>query len=233
MGTLLAVTLVRDPKTLWYLNRGTGFVLLALLTLAVVLGVLASTRNLPRWWPRFVGNELHRRIALLSLSFLVVHIVAAVLDSFVDIQAIDALVPFQSPYRTFWLGLGTVAVDLLIAVLATTSLRGQLTESAWRSVHVLTYVAWVVAVVHGLGTGTDTKHAWAIWTNVVCGALVCVALLVRVAGAPGLSIGVKTAIAGVALAVPLAVAWWAVQGPLAPGWSHRAGTPPPPTQAAR
>jgi len=229
----VALVLVRDPKALWFLNRGTGFVLLALLTIAVVLGVMASSRRLPSWWPRFVGNELHRRIALLSLSFLVVHIAAAILDAFVNISLLDSVVPFQSDYRTLWLGLGTVAVDLFLAVLITTGLRSRMTEAAWRSVHVLTYPAWAIAVVHGLGTGTDTQHAWALWTNVICAGLVLLSLAYRVSTSDDLSWTVRAGILAAAVAVPLGVVWWTVQGPLAPGWSHRAGTPAPAKQAAK
>lgn len=229
----VAIVLIKDPKALWFLNRGTGFVLLGLFTMAVVLGVLASARNLPSWWPRFVGNELHRRIALLSLSFLVVHIGAAELDPFVSIKPINTVVPFQTTYRPIWLGLGTVAVDLFLAVLITTGLRSRLTESAWRSVHVLTYPAWVISVVHGLGTGTDSRHAWALWTNVICAALVLLALAFRLATADTISLPRRSGLIAAALAVPLAVSWWTLQGPLAPGWSHRAGTPPPVHQASK
>ena len=231
--TDLALVLVKDPKALWFLNRGTGFVLLALFTLAVMLGVMASARNLPSWWPRFVGNELHRRIALLSLSFLVVHVIAAVMDSFVDITPADAFIPFQSPYRPIWLGLGTVAVDLFIAVLITTGLRSRLTESAWRSVHVLTYPAWVISVVHGLGTGTDSKHSWALWIDIICAGLVLAALSYRLLTASDLGRPLRAGLLAAAVTVPLVVGWWTVQGPLAPGWSHRAGTPSPASQAAK
>jgi sulfoxide reductase heme-binding subunit YedZ len=228
----IALILLRDPKALWFLNRGTGYVLLAMLTLTLVLGVLASSRQLPSWWPRFVGNELHRRVALLSLSFLVVHIAAAVLDSFVDISIFDSVLPFQSPYRPIWLGLGTVALDLFIAVLITTGLRSRMTEMAWRSVHVLTYPAWALAVLHGLGTGTDTQHAWALWTNAACAGVVLASLTYRLATASTLSWPVRGGLIAAAVAVPLGIVVWTVQGPLAPGWSHRVGTPAP-KQAAK
>ncbi len=228
-----ALILIRDPKALWFLNRGTGFVLLSLLTLSVVLGVMASSRRLPKWWPRFVGNELHRRVALLSLSFLVVHIATAVLDSFVSISLLDSILPFQSPYRTIWLGLGTVAVDLFIAVLITTGLRGRMTEAAWRSVHVLSYLAWALSVVHGLGTGTDSHRAWALGTNAGCGALVILCLVYRLLTTTDLALPIRVGLLVATFVVPLGILWWTIQGPLAPGWSHRAGTPAPASKAAK
>ena len=55
---------------LWYLNRSTGLVVLALLTATAVLGVLATGRG-GRLLPRFVGQSLHRNLALWSVVLLV------------------------------------------------------------------------------------------------------------------------------------------------------------------
>ena len=105
-------------------------------------------------------DALHRNVALLSVCFLVVHIITAVLDTFTSIPLIDSVVPFIGSYRPFWLGLGAVAFDLLIAVTITSLLRQRLGYGTWRAVHWLSYASWPIALVHGLGTGSDTKGTW-------------------------------------------------------------------------
>ena len=83
-------------------------------------------------------------------------------DGFAPIGWLDAVVPFHSPYRPLWLGLGAVATDLLIALVVTSLLRGRIGYRAWRAVHWTAYACWPVALVHGLGTGTDTKLGWVL-----------------------------------------------------------------------
>ena len=65
---------------LWYLNRGTGVVLLIAFTATVVLGVLATGRSATPLWPRFVTQGLHRSLAALSVFMLVAHVVSAVVE---------------------------------------------------------------------------------------------------------------------------------------------------------
>ena len=89
-----------DTRTLWYLSRGTGMVTLMLLTLTLVLGIAAMREG--RWLgaPRFVVSGLHRNVSLLVVAFVSVHIATSVIDPFVGIRLIDAVVPFVSSYRT-------------------------------------------------------------------------------------------------------------------------------------
>ena len=94
--------------------------------------------------------------------FLVLHIVTAVVDPFTHLGITAALVPFGSYYRTFWLGLGTVAFELMLAIVATSLLRHLIGVRVWRAVHWLAYVCWPVAVLHGIGTGTDASTPWMI-----------------------------------------------------------------------
>ncbi len=154
MTTILAT----GPSLYWYLTRSTGAVALLLLSAAVVLGVVDVRRwSTPRW-PRFVVDALHRNVALLAMVFLCLHILTSVLDSFAPISLIDAVVPFAGSYRPFWLGLGAVAFDLLIAVTITSLLRQRMGYASWRAIHWLTYASWPIALLHGFGTGSDVNR---------------------------------------------------------------------------
>src|SRR2546430_16753940 len=149
------------PDTLlWYTTRGAGAVTLILLSAVAVLGILSALPVQSARWPRFLTTGLHRNLALMTLVFLALHIVTAVVDPFTHLGWAAALIPFSSYYRTLWLGLGVISFELLLAIVITSLMRGFLGHSAWRAIHWLTYAAWPVGVLHGLGTGTDTWAAW-------------------------------------------------------------------------
>jgi sulfoxide reductase heme-binding subunit YedZ len=218
-------TSVRSSKALWYLTRATGVVTLLLLTTSVGLGILQVTRWQSPRWPRFVTAGLHKNVSLLVVAFLVVHVATAVIDPFAPIRWLDAVLPFTAAYRPVWLGFGAVACDLLIALVVTSLLRTRLGYERWRAVHWFAYACWPVALIHGLGTGSDTHHAWALGLEAASVAVVAGATWWRI----GQSVSVSTArralaAAGVGAAV-VATATWAFVGPLQPAWARRAGTP--------
>ena len=171
-----------STKALWYLSRGSGVVSLILLTASTVLGITTAVRWASARWPRFIVEGLHKNISLLSVVFLGIHIATAVLDGYVPIRWIDAVVPFAGQYKPLWLGLGAVAVDLLIAVTVTSLLRVRIGYQAWRAVHWLAYACWPVAVIHGLGIGSDRGQTWMQLIDAVCIAAVAAAVFARSAG---------------------------------------------------
>lgn len=173
--------ILRDDRLLWFLNRGTGVVLLVLLTLAVALGVLATVRASSRWWPRFVTQALHRNISLLAVALLVAHISTAIMDDYVDLRWYDGVAPFVAHYRPFWLGLGTVALDLIVLAAVTSLARNRFGLRQWRAVHLTTYPAWALGLIHGLGIGTDQRTTWSVATTASCVGVVAVAGAVRLA----------------------------------------------------
>ena len=165
-------------QTLWFTSRATGLVSLLLITATVVLGASHSGRVTSTGWPRFTVHAVHRNLSLLALVFLAVHISTAIIDPYAKIAWLDALVPFTSVYHPFWLGLGAVAFDLVLAVLITSMLRGRVPLRLWRGVHLASYAMFPVAVAHGLGIGgADSTLWWVIAVDVAC----CVAVVVAVA----------------------------------------------------
>jgi sulfoxide reductase heme-binding subunit YedZ len=168
-----------NDTILWYTTRGAGAVSLVLLSAVVVLGVLSTLRFETATWPRFLTTGLHRNVSLTAVVFLALHIVTAVVDPFTHLGWLAAVVPFSSYYRTFWLGLGVIAFELLAAVSVTSLIRGFIGHRAWRAVHWLAYASWPVAVVHSFGTGTDAWSAWMIVIDVVCILAVLGAVVAR------------------------------------------------------
>jgi len=178
-GALAAVA--ATPKADWYLMRGSGLVALVLLSATVFLGVVGTRRWQSPRWPRFVTAGLHRSVALLAVCFVALHVVTAVLDSWVGVGWLDVVVPFRSPYRPLWVGLGAVAVDLAVAVTATSLLRRHLGHRTWRAVHWASWLLWPVALVHAVGAGTDTRADWGLAVVVGCAVPVLAAAAWRLA----------------------------------------------------
>jgi len=213
------------PSAYWYLTRGTGTIALILLTLSVALGVANVRRLRTEHMPRFVLDAVHRNVSLLAMAFLLVHIVTSLLDGFAPIRLLDVVIPFRSAYRPLWLGFGAVAFDLLVAVVITSLLRRSFGYRAWRATHWAAYACWPVALLHGLGTGTDTKAGWMLVIVGGCVIVMIVAVVSRAtAGWPDHA-GARLAALAASALVPLGLLVWLPSGPLAAGWAKKAGTP--------
>lgn len=164
---------------LWFLNRSTGMVLLVVLTLTVVLGVLALRGRAGSLVPAFVSRSLHRNLSLFGAGLLVAHIATAVLDEYVDIRWWHAFVPWGAAYEPLALAAGTLATDLILAVLVTTAVRRWLGLRGWQRVHQLAYAAWALGLAHGLMIGTDGGERWAVIGYVASASVVAAAVMVR------------------------------------------------------
>ena len=212
-----------SPNPLWFLDRSAGEVTLLLLTAVLILGIVRAA--LPAAFP-FVVEGAHINIAVLTIVFGGLHVLAAILDPFAHLGPIDAVVPFASSYRGTWLGLGVISAYLYGSAILTSWPARRLPRSSWVWLHRLMYGAWLLAVLHSLGTGSDARNQVFLLLNLV--AVVCALVLfltVRVAEGwvrfPRLwmTLGVG------AILVTLGVGIWAAQGPLQPGWARSSGTP--------
>jgi methionine sulfoxide reductase heme-binding subunit len=225
-GAPAGALVINSQTPLWYTTRATGLVALVLLTLSMALGLLSSVRYQRPNWPRFVTIGLHRNVTLLALVFTGIHVATTLADSYAPIRIQDVVVPFISAYRPLWLGLGAIAFDLLLALTITSLLRTRMGFRSWRLVHFTSYLCWPIAVLHGLGTGTDTTVRWALGLTLACVALIAGLVAWRlVYGWP--SHAAARLLGALALVLTLVVGGaWLAAGPLRPDWALRSGTPP-------
>ncbi|HEY8647168.1 MAG TPA: ferric reductase-like transmembrane domain-containing protein [Gaiellaceae bacterium] len=221
----MMIAVAGNAKVFWYVSRGVGVAALLLLTASVALGVLTTVRWRSARWPRFATAGLHRNLTLLAICFVVVHVVTTVADGYTTIGLKDAVIPFLSSYRPVWLGLGAVAFDLLLALVATSLLRSRIGYRAWRYVHWLAYASWPVALVHALGTGSDARTSWLRIVGAASIAVVVLAALARFAVRPDLPRKARLLGGLAALLAPIAIVVWYQSGPAQHGWAQRAGTP--------
>jgi hypothetical protein len=163
----------------WVTERAAGYTAFALLTASVALGLLLSSPLRPTRWPRFATTELHRFVTLLTLVFIAVHVLVALLDRFIGFTLSDVLIPFTSNFRTVWMGLGIVSAYLAAALWASSWLQRRIGYRWWRRLHFGTFAVYVGAALHGMGTGSDTGWAWSWIIYVASFALVGGLLVLR------------------------------------------------------
>jgi methionine sulfoxide reductase heme-binding subunit len=168
-----------NSTTLWYTTRSSGIVALVLLTATMVLGLATTNRARARNWPGYAQQEIHRRISMIAMVFVGIHVLTSVLDTYVDISWAAIVVPFTSLYGRFWVGVGAISLDLMVVVFVSSLLRARMKPATWRALHWLAYLSWPVALAHTFGMGTDADEPWLIALAVVCILSVGAALLWR------------------------------------------------------
>jgi sulfoxide reductase heme-binding subunit YedZ len=153
---------------LWFVSRALGAMALLLLSLVIVLGVLHNTsvvKNAELGLPRFVLVALHRNLSLISVVFIALHVVTVIVTDYVHLRVVDVFVPGIAPFNPVAAAFGTVATDLVIAIVVTSMLRSRLSRRLWFWVHWTSYLCWPVSVVHAVLNASFRGTTW--WTLAV------------------------------------------------------------------
>jgi predicted ferric reductase len=206
-----------DHTLSWEVARVGGMLALVLSTASVVVGLALSLKLRSSWFPRFITNELHRYVSLLTLVFIAVHGLAVWLDPFTAFTTSEVLVPLVAHYRPLWVAMGVVAGYLMVAVYASEWIRSRIGYAWWRRFHSVSFAVFLLGILHGLGTGSDTASAWGIAVYVPCVGSVAMLLILRLL-AQRASDGRDVAIVAIALAI-FALAVFTSIGPMRSGWN--------------
>jgi predicted ferric reductase len=168
-----------SPMT-WYLARASGFTLYLLLWFSVVSGLAMTTRLLPS--PGGQGGmwALHRITTELSIILLTLHLASLALDPTVALGILGVLVPFVSDVSQPWMDLGIMAGYGLLIVAASFSFRHLIGWRVWRVLHISSLPLWLIALMHGIGTGSDSRAIWAGVVYVLTAGAVVFLTLFRV-----------------------------------------------------
>jgi methionine sulfoxide reductase heme-binding subunit len=169
-------------EALWYLGRGTGLVALVMFTLTMVLGITTRSGRAGLGLNRFGFADLHKTASLAGVGLILVHVGTLLFDPYAQLRLVDLAVPFLATYRPFWQGLGTLAVDVLLVLVASSLLRHRIGPRVFRALHWTAYAMWPLALVHSLGTGTDAGTVWMRAAAGTCFLAVAVAVGWRTSG---------------------------------------------------
>lgn len=164
----------------WFVARSSGLVAWGLAALAVLWGLLLSTRILGRKVRPSWLLDLHRFLGGLTVVFIAIHLTGLILDPFVDFGAVQVLVPFASTWKPLAVAWGVVAFYLLLAVEFTSLLRNRIPKQWWRAVHFSSYAIFVLGTVHLLTAGTDRRSPILLWTVVAAITAVSAMTLLRI-----------------------------------------------------
>lgn len=159
-----------DPKAYWYLSRSSAFGALGLLWLSMVLGLLI-TNKMSRLWPGAQATfAIHEYVSLLGMAFALFHALILIGDRFIKYQLVQILMPFASVnYHPVWVGLGQIGLYVWIIVNVSFYVRRQIGSKTWRWIHYASFFTFLIAILHGLTSGSDTSTSWAQWIYWVLG----------------------------------------------------------------
>jgi len=166
--TLTQTLMGTDPKAYWYLSRGSAFVALGLLWISMLLGLLITDKIAKSWPGAPAAFAIHEYVSLLGLVFGAFHALILLGDHYINYQIAQILVPFGSiNYHPVWVGVGQIGFYAWAIISATFYVRQLIGPKAWRLIHFASFFNFAVAMIHGLGAGTDHATIWAqaiYWT---------------------------------------------------------------------
>jgi DMSO/TMAO reductase YedYZ heme-binding membrane subunit len=169
-----------NEHTFWYLSRASGMVAWLVLSATCLWGILLITRMLkPADRPAWL-LDLHRHLGALSVVTTGVHMLTLVGDNYVQFGWRELLLPQASPWRTEAITWGVLAFYVLVVVQVSSLLMKKLPRRLWHGIHLLSYVLFAMATVHGVKAGTDATNKVFVLTATAVTAIVLFSLLARV-----------------------------------------------------
>ncbi|MFN8441698.1 MAG: hypothetical protein U0175_13045 [Caldilineaceae bacterium] len=150
------------PKAFWFLSRSSAFAAFGLLWLSMVFGLLI-TNKLARMWPGGpTAFDMHQYVSLLGLGFIVFHALILLGDQYINYSVTQLLVPFASTnYRQLSVAWGQLGLYVALLVSLSFYVRRTITQQIWKLLHFLSFALYLLALVHGLWSGTDASASWA------------------------------------------------------------------------
>jgi methionine sulfoxide reductase heme-binding subunit len=165
----------------WILERLFAFMAYLAMTASVVYGLLLSTKILDAIAHRPITFALHQDLASFGLGFAAIHGMLLALDKSVPFTLAQIVVPGLAPYAPIWVAFGQVSLFLMVIVIASFYLRRRIGQRAWRTLHYVTFLAFLGATVHGVMAGTDSGSGWAWGLYAGSSVLVAFLLVYRIA----------------------------------------------------
>lgn len=163
----------------WIASRLLAFLAYLALAFSVVYGLLLSTKLLDAIAHRPISFALHQDLASIGLGLAAIHGALLALDRMVPSSLGQLMIPFATPYRPLWVGVGQLSLYLMAAVVGSFYVRRHIGQRTWRLLHYLTFLSFIGATAHGVFAGTDTG-AWGRWVYVAATAIVTFLFTYRV-----------------------------------------------------
>lgn len=144
----------------WYISRAAGLMGYLLFWLSTIWGFAVSSKILDSFLERTFTYDFHEHLSLLSIGFVILHIVVLLFDKYEPLSLLEVLIPFVSAYRPFWVGIGIIGFYLTLLVTITFYIRDRISMRAFRTIHYLSVAAYIVSFAHSIASGTDSTITW-------------------------------------------------------------------------
>jgi len=146
------------PQAFWFLSRSSALVAYLLMWLSMSLGLMI-TNKLARLWPGGpLAFDLHQFTSLLGVAFALFHALILLGDQYIRTTLWHTVVPFSmQEYHPFWVGLGQLGFYLMACVAFSFYVRKQITPRIWRLIHYLSFAGFLLALIHGITSGSDSQ----------------------------------------------------------------------------
>lgn len=170
-----------SPKIYWYLSRATAFASLTILWISMALG-LGLTNKMARLWPGApAAFAMHEYVSLLGMAFALFHGLVLLGDRYMNFTVAQIFLPFSTTnYRPTWVGIGQIGFYIWLIVNLSFYVRSSIGPKTWRLIHYLSFAMYVMGLVHGLLSGTDSSANWASWYYWISGGSLLFLLLYRI-----------------------------------------------------
>lgn len=157
LGVLSKIFALDSVQAMWYITRASGLTGYFLLWLSTAWGLAVSSKIFDQLLHRTFTYDYHQFLSLLAIGFAVLHILVLLLDRYLPYTLVQAFIPFMSPYRPIWVGIGVIGFYLILLVTVTFYLRARIGQKAFRSIHLLSFAAYLGVTAHGFFAGTDSS----------------------------------------------------------------------------
>ena len=173
-----------NPKVYWYLSRATAFVSLTILWISMALG-LGLSNKLARTWPGAPATfAIHEYVSLLGLAFALFHALVLLGDRYINFTVAQIFMPFSTTdYRPTWVGIGQIGFYVWLIVALSFYVRSSIGQKTWRVIHYLSFAMYMMGLIHGLFSGTDTASNWATWYYWISGGSLLFLFIYRIINA--------------------------------------------------
>ncbi len=181
-GTSMAASFAgSNPKGFWYLSRASAFVALGMLWLSMMFGLLITDKMAKDWPGAPVAFALHEFVSLAGLAFALFHALILLGDRYINYRLAQILMPFGSVnYHPIWVGVGQIGFYTWAIISATFYVRQRIGSKTWKLIHYLSFFNFMIAIMHGIASGTDSSTTWAQTVYWVLGGSVLFFTAVRV-----------------------------------------------------
>jgi predicted ferric reductase len=156
LSRLDGVFALSTVQLMWYITRASGLMAYVLLWLSTAWGLAVSSKIFDRLLHRTFTYDYHQVLSLLSVGFLLLHMGVLLFDRYMPYSVSQLLVPFISPYRPLWVGVGVIAFYLIVLVTVTFYFRGRIGMRAFRVIHMLSLLGYLGGLAHSVFAGTDS-----------------------------------------------------------------------------